>query len=187
MKMKIAFLILRFLWALGLVLTAIALAVIPFVFGATFKSAELPPGEYDVLIATFLAYCCAIPYAMGLLTGFRMINLLACPNTDISTLTINLRYLSYCFYSFSAIYLVIQLVLSCVYNVYMYTLSIFPTIIIVLSGTTLGVLSTVLAMKLTDSPAEEGSGKLGARKFLFVFVGALISLVLLTLVMTVAF
>lgn len=112
MKIKIAFLILRFLWVLGLVLTAIALAVMPFVFGATFKSAELPPGEYDVLIATFLAYCCAIPYAMGLLTGLRIINLLACPNTDISNLVIKLRYLSYCFYSFSVIYLVIQLVLS---------------------------------------------------------------------------
>lgn len=187
MKIKIAFLILRFLWVLGLVLTAIALAVMPFVFGATFKSAELPPGEYDVLIATFLAYCCAIPYAMGLLTGLRIINLLACPNTDISNLVIKLRYLSYCFYSFSVIYLVIQLVLSCVYNVYMYALTIFPTIIIVLSGATLGVLSTVLAMKLTDCPARAGSSKLGLKKFLFVFVGALISLMLLTLVMTMAY
>ena len=181
MKMKIAFLILRCLWMLGLSLTIIALAVTPFVFGAMFKSGDFPPGEYNVLIAIFWVYCCAVPYVMGLFTGLRIINLLACLNTDTSKLVINLRYLSYCFYSFSAIYLVIQLVIYQVYNVYMYAL-------IVLSGTTLGVLSTVLAMKLSGGMMKRmENGKLGLKKFVLTFVSFLIGLMLLMLGMMVAY
>lgn len=100
MKIKNAFLILRSLWMLGLSLTIITLAVTPFVFGVMFKSGDFPPGEYNVLIATFLVYCCAVPYVMGLFTGFRIINLLSCPHTDTSKLVINLRCLSYCFILF---------------------------------------------------------------------------------------
>lgn len=188
MKMKIAFLILRCLWMLGLSLTIIALAVTPFVFGAMFKSGDFPPGEYNVLIAIFWVYCCAVPYVMGLFTGLRIINLLACLNTDTSKLVINLRYLSYCFYSFSAIYLVIQLVIYQVYNVYMYALTVLPTVMIVLSGTTLGVLSTVLAMKLSGGMMKRiENGKLGLKKFVLTFVSFLIGLMLLMLGMMVAY
>lgn len=82
----------------------------------------------------------------------------------------------------------IQLVIYQVYNVYMYALTVLPTVMIVLSGTTLGVLSTVLAMKLSGGMMKRmENGKLGLKKFVLTFVSFLIGLMLLMLGMMVAY
>lgn len=188
MKRKIAFLTLRVLWGTGLVLTALALIATPFILGASFKHSDPPLGVYSLLTGSAAIYCCSIPYIIGLLAGLRIINLLVPEKTDISNLVLNLKVLSYCSYSFSLIFLMVQVLFYSVYDFYMYAITVLPTLIIVLSGVTLGVFFNVLAMKLVEN---KGSAQSVAyrpfRRFLFEFIGGLMILVLVILVMTMEF
>lgn len=188
MKREIAFLTLRVLWGTGLVLTALALIATPFLLGASFKNSDPPLGVYSLLIGSVAIYCCAIPYIIGLFAGLRVINLLLPEKTDISNLVLNLKVLSYCSYSFSLIFLMGQVVFYSVYDFYMYAITVLPTLIIVLSGVTLGVFFNVVAMKLVENKGSTlGVNYRPFKRFLFEFMGGLMILILVILVMTMEF
>ena len=135
--------VLNIIVSVGIVLTILLLAIIPFVLGALSKSAEIGIQYKYVIVMTVGIYICAIPYIAALLNLKKLCTYITGEESFSRNIPKYINKIAYYALSEVIIFNLMNVVLYFVFDIYFYAITILSSIIVSFLSLAIGVFALV--------------------------------------------
>lgn len=135
--------ILNIIVSVGIVLTLIMLAGLPFILGALSKSASLNMESRYVMILTSGIYICAVPYVIALFNLKRLCSHITSKNPFSDSIPKLINNIAYCSFSEVIIFNLMNIVFYFVFNIYFYGITVLLCVLITFLSLAIGVFALV--------------------------------------------
>lgn len=145
--------ILNIIVSVGIGLTLILLAGVPFILGALSKSSEIAIEPKFIIIITGGIYICAIPYIIALLNLKKLCTHITSKNPFSKSVPKHINNIAYCAFSEVIIFDVMNIIFYFAFNIYLYAITIFSCIIVSFLSLAIGVFALV-SSKLFEMTIE---------------------------------
>lgn len=146
MKEKISSKLLNGLVIVGIVLTILALIATPLVITALLKTSNRELlGSNMVLILTGCIYVCATPYLVALFKLKSICRLLCSQNSFSPKIAKEFQIIAICAFSEAVLFILAELFLYFDRSLFLYALTIIPSIIVPFVSITAGFLSLIMS------------------------------------------
>ncbi|MFL8712119.1 DUF2975 domain-containing protein [Clostridioides sp. GD02377] len=146
MKKNLSSKILNNIVLVGIILTLLSLILVPLVLTTYFKSGV---GITDTNMPTVISvaiYICAIPYIVSLFILKKLCKLLAINKPFSKEIPKDLKKISVCAFSEIFIFNFVVIILYYFYDVYLYAITIIPSVIVSFVSLSIGFLTLVLSI-----------------------------------------
>ncbi|MDU1540780.1 MAG: DUF2975 domain-containing protein [Paeniclostridium sordellii] len=128
----------------GIILTFIVLLFIPLGLTAAFKSSLGIVGSNMPMIISISIYICAIPYVIALFNLKKLCKLIDKKEPFSKNIPKYLKTISICAFSEIFIFNIVQIGLYYFFGIYLYALTIIPSVVVSFISLAIGFLSLVL-------------------------------------------
>lgn len=145
MKKDISSKALNIIVIVGIVLTLLALVFTPLVLTAFFKSGLGVTETNMPMIISIGIFICAIPYVISLFSLKKLCKLIVLNKPFSIEIPKSLKRISVCAISEILIFNIVVIVLYYFYDMYLYALTILPSVVISFVSLAVGLLSFVLS------------------------------------------
>lgn len=135
--------VLNIIVSIGIVLTILLLAIIPFVLGALSKSAEIGIQYKYVIVMTVGIYICAIPYIAALLNLKKLCTYITGEESFSRNIPKYINKIAYYALSEIIIFNLMNVVFYFVFDIYFYAITILSSIIVSFLSLAIGVFALV--------------------------------------------
>lgn len=135
--------VLNIIVSVGIVLTILLLAIIPFVLGALSKSAEIGIQYKYVIVMTVGIYICAIPYIAALLNLKKLCTYITGEESFSRNIPKYINKIAYYALSEVIIFNLMNVVFYFVFDIYFYAITILSSIIVSFLSLAIGVFALV--------------------------------------------
>lgn len=135
--------VLNIIVSIGIVLTILLLAIIPFVLGALSKSAEIGIQYKYVIVMTVGIYICAIPYIAALLNLKKLCTYITGEEAFSRNIPKHINKIAYYALSEIIIFNLMNVVFYFVFDIYFYAITILISIIVSFLSLAIGVFALV--------------------------------------------
>ncbi len=135
--------ILNIIVSVGIGLTLILLAGIPFILGALSKSSDLNMESKYVIILTGGIYVCAVPYVIALFNLKKLCSHITSKNPFSESIPKIIKNIAYCAFSEVVLFNLVNILLYFVYDIYLYALTILPCVLVSFVSLAIGVFALV--------------------------------------------
>lgn len=143
--------ILNILVTLGIILTLLGLIATPLITTAFFKSALLQPNSPLIIVIVACIYLCSVPYVIALIKLRKICNLIGENDLFSIDATKSLRIISICAFSEIILFDGCAIYLLCIYDVFLYALSIMPIILVTFISLVIGFIALSSAQFLEQT------------------------------------
>lgn len=135
--------ILNIIVSVGIILTLIMLAGLPFILGALSKSASINIESKYITVMTMGIYICAAPYVIALFNLKKLCSHITSKNPFSQSIPKLINNIAYCSFSEVIIFNLINIIFYFVFNIYFYALTILPCVIVSFLSLAIGVFALV--------------------------------------------
>lgn len=135
--------ILNIIVSVGIVLTLIILAGLPFILGALSKSESLNMESRYVIILTSGIYICAVPYVIALFNLKRLCSHITSKNPFSESIPKIINNIACCSFSEGIIFNLMNIVFYFVFNIYFYGITVLLCVLITFLSLAIGVFALV--------------------------------------------
>lgn len=130
--------------SIGIFITLILFLLIPLLFNYFFKNTlGLVGGNISLFVSTGI-YICIIPYLIALITLKKLCRLIYNENPFSRKTTYLLKTISLCAFSEFFVFNIVQLSLCNLFDIYLYSINVIPTVLISFISLFIGLFSLVL-------------------------------------------
>lgn len=130
--------------SIGIFITLILFLLIPLLFNYFFKNTlGLVGGNISLFVSTGV-YICIIPYLIALITLKKLCSLIYNKNPFSRETTYLLKTISLCAFSEFFVFNIVQLSLCNLFDIYLYSINVIPTVLISFISLFIGLFSLVL-------------------------------------------
>lgn len=135
--------ILNIIVSVGIILTLIMLAGLPFILGALSKSASINIESKYITVMTVSIYICATPYVIALFNLKRLCSHITSKNPFSESIPKLINNIAYCSFSEVILFNLMNIIFYFVFNIYFYALTILPCVIVSFLSLAIGVFALV--------------------------------------------
>lgn len=135
--------ILNIIVSVGIILTLIMLAGLPFILGALSKSASINIESKYITVMTVSIYICATPYVIALLNLKKLCSHITSKNPFSESIPKLINSIAYCSFSEVILFNLMNIIFYFVFNIYFYALTILPCVIVSFLSLAIGVFALV--------------------------------------------
>ena len=135
--------ILNIIVSVGIGLTLIMLAGLPFILGALSKSASINMESKYVIIITGGIYICAVPYVIALFNLKKLCLHITSKNPFSESIPKLINNIAYCSFSEVILFNLMNIIFYFIFNIYFYALTILPCVLITFLSIAIGVFALV--------------------------------------------
>lgn len=135
--------ILNIIVSVGIILTLIMLAGLPFILGALSKSASINIESKYITVMTMGIYICAAPYVIALFNLKKLCSHITSKNPFSQSIPKLINNIAYCSFSEVIIFNLINIIFYFIFNIYFYALTILPCVIVSFLSLAIGVFALV--------------------------------------------
>ncbi|UOW69688.1 DUF2975 domain-containing protein [Paraclostridium bifermentans] len=130
--------------SIGIFITLILFLLIPLLFDYFLKNTlGLVGGNISLFVSTGI-YICIIPYLIALITLKKLCRLIYNKNPFSRETTYLLKTISLCAFSEFFVFNIVQLSLCNLFDIYLYSINVIPTVLISFISLFIGLFSLVL-------------------------------------------
>ncbi|WP_434796486.1 DUF2975 domain-containing protein [Terrisporobacter vanillatitrophus] len=135
--------ILNIIVSVGIILTLIMLAGLPFILGALSKSASINIESKYITVMTVSIYICATPYVIALFNLKKLCSHITSKNPFSESIPKLINSIAYCSFSEVILFNLMNIIFYFVFNIYFYALTILPCVIVSFLSLAIGVFALV--------------------------------------------
>lgn len=135
--------ILNIIVSVGIGLTLIMLAGLPFILGALSKSASINMESKYVIIITGGIYICAVPYVIALFNLKKLCSHITSKNPFSESIPKLINNIAYCSFSEVILFNLMNIIFYFMFNIYFYALTILLCVLITFLSLAIGVFALV--------------------------------------------
>lgn len=135
--------ILNIIVSVGIILTLIMLAGLPFILGALSKSASINIESKYITVMTVSIYICATPYVIALFNLKKLCSHITSKNPFSESIQKLINSIAYCSFSEVILFNLMNIIFYFVFNIYFYALTILPCVIVSFLSLAIGVFALV--------------------------------------------
>lgn len=135
--------ILNIIVLVGIGLTLVLLADLPFILGALSKSLSISVQSQYVLIITGGIYICAIPYIIALINLKKLCSHITSKNPFSKNIPKFINNIAYCSFSEVILFNLINIIFYLIFNIYFYGLTILLCTLITFLSLAIGIFALV--------------------------------------------
>lgn len=135
--------VLNIIVSVGIVLTILLLAIIPFVLGALSKSSDIGIQYQNIIVITLGIYICAIPYIAALLNLKKLCTYITGEESFSRNIPKYINKIAYYALSEVIIFNLMNVVFYFVFDIYFYAITILSSIIVSFLSLAIGVFALV--------------------------------------------
>ncbi|WP_419724555.1 DUF2975 domain-containing protein [Terrisporobacter petrolearius] len=135
--------ILNIVVSVGIILTLIMLASLPFILGALSKIAFINIESKYITVMTVGIYICAAPYVIALFNLKKLCSHITSKNPFCESIPKLINNIAYCSFSEVILFNLTNMIFYFVFNIYFYALTIVPCVIVSFLSLAIGVFALV--------------------------------------------
>ena len=135
--------ILNIIVSVGIILTLIMLAGLPFILGALSKSASINIQSKYITVMTVIIYICATPYVIALFNLKKLCSHITNKNPFSESIPKLINNIAYCSFSEVILFNLMNIIFYFIFNIYFHALTILPCVIVSFLSLAIGVFALV--------------------------------------------
>ncbi|SCH46076.1 MULTISPECIES: DUF2975 domain-containing protein [unclassified Romboutsia] len=145
--------ILNIIVLVGILLTIMLLAGIPFILGALSKSADIGIESKFIVTITGGVYICALPYVVALFNLRRLCKYITSKDAFSRSIPKYINNIAYCAFSEVIIFNLMNIIFYFAFDIYLYAITIFSCVIVSFLSLAIGVFA-LISSKLFERVIE---------------------------------
>ncbi|MCC3866890.1 DUF2975 domain-containing protein [Terrisporobacter mayombei] len=135
--------ILNIIVSVGIILTLIMLAGLPFILGALSKSTSINIESKYITVMTAIIYICATPYVIALFNLKKLCSHITSKNPFSESIPKLINNIAYCSFSEVILFNLMNIIFYFIFNIYLYAFAILPCVIVSFLSIAIGVFALI--------------------------------------------